>query len=148
MVVWIILAASCGHKVQARLPGAPPEHELLYRARLEATGKRLQKATDKQLMHFAKHPLWLHRVASIRCISPSHFFLSPRNRSYNWEEFEPRESEPVGVIEALSTVDPSKYPAIEVEHGGIEVEVIAKNVGLRQTQVIHQLESHVSTPLL
>src|SRR6266850_5231626 len=101
LVVWIILAASCGHKVQARLPGAPPEHELLYRARLEATGKRLQKATDKQLMHFAKHPLWLHRVASIRCISPSHFFFSPRNRSYNWEEFEPRESEPVGVIDSV-----------------------------------------------
>jgi len=98
LVVWIILAASCGHKVQAGLPGASPEHELLYRAGLEAFRQATPEGYRQAIGAFRK----ASALAPSRCDYSLHLaeslLLLAQEQKYNWEEFEPRESEAVGII--------------------------------------------------
>src|SRR6266702_4427262 len=88
----LILASSCGHRVQATLPSGPPQHELLYREGLEAFRRATPEGYKEAIDAFRR----ASALAPSRCeyslhLAESLIFLA-REQEYNWEEFEPRAS--------------------------------------------------------
>src|SRR2546427_7927212 len=101
VLVVLILASSCGHKAQTKLPNAPPEHELLYRAGLEAFRQATPEGYQQAIDAFRK----ASTLAPSRCEYSLHLaeslVLLAQEQKYNWEEFEPRVSEVVGIIDSI-----------------------------------------------
>ena len=100
-MVVLILASSCGHKAQTKLPSASPEHELLYRGGLEAFRQATPEGYRQAIDAFRK----ASTLAPSRCEYSLHLaeslILLAQEQRYNWEEFEPRVSEAVGIIDSI-----------------------------------------------
>ncbi len=97
----LILASSCGHRVQATLPSGPPQHELLYREGLEAFRRATPEGYKEAIDAFRR----ASALAPSRCeyslhLAESLIFLA-REQEYNWEEFEPRASEAVRIMDSV-----------------------------------------------
>src|SRR6185503_944136 len=97
----LILASGCGHRVQTKLPSAPPQHELLYREGLEAFRQATPEGYKQAIDAFRK----AFTLAPSRCefslhLAESVIFLA-REQEYNWEEFEPRLTEAVRIIDSV-----------------------------------------------
>jgi len=101
VLVVLILASSCGHKAQTKLPSASPEHELLYRGGLEAFRQATPEGYRQAIDAFRK----ASTLAPSRCEYSLHLaeslILLAQEQRYNWEEFEPRVSEAVGIIDSI-----------------------------------------------
>jgi len=101
VLVVLILASGCGQRVQTKLPSGPSQHELLYREGLEAFRQATPEGYKEAIDAFRK----ASTLAPSRCeyslhLAESLIFLA-REQEYNWEEFEPRGSEAVRIIDSV-----------------------------------------------
>src|SRR5262245_41027302 len=101
VLVVLILASGCGHRVQTKLPSGP-QHEFLYRQGLQAFRQATPEAYKQAIDSFRKASL----LAPSRCeyslhLAESLIFLA-REQEYNWEEFDPRTSEAGQILDTLS----------------------------------------------